>query len=334
MMVSNPGQGAVHPRLSVAVLCYKHVDFIGDCLQSILSQELNVPFEVIVGDDSSLDGSIEVIESFRTRYPGIIKLVSHECNVGASRNFADVIARTSGEYIAYIDGDDMMLPGKLARQLDFLETHPEFGMVVHKMRTIDALTKEPVSFPLPRGKPAVFDAEYLIRSGPFFFGSSAMFRGALRRRFPVNLNLKAVGDVAHLLQTLYGTRARYFDEEMGLYRVNPNGITSIVIKNPARHEASISDMMYTYRMAEELGMEKAIVDRGRAGLYLGSAIMFLEAGHYTEFQRCIETSARFARIGLKQAGLHAMRHWPRTLRQSYRLVKQMVGQQPWRAQGS
>jgi glycosyltransferase involved in cell wall biosynthesis len=333
-MIPNPGQSAMHPRLSVAVLCYKHVDFIGDCLRSILSQELNVPFEVIVGDDSSQDGSIEVIESFQTRYPGIIKLVRHERNVGPSRNFADVIARTSGEYIAYIDGDDMMLPGKLARQLDFLETHPEFGMVVHKMRTIDARTNEPVSFPLPHGKPAVFDAEYLIRSGPFFFGSSAMFRGELRRRFPVDLNIKTVGDVAHLLQTLYGTRARYFDEEMGLYRVNPNGITSKVMKNPARHEEGIGDMMYTYRLAEELGIEKTIVDRGRARLYLGSAIMFLEAGRYTEFQHGIETSAGFAKIGLKQAGLHAMRHWPRTLRRSYRLIKQMAGQQPWRTQRS
>jgi glycosyltransferase involved in cell wall biosynthesis len=334
MMVPNPGQCAEHPRLSVAVLCYKHVDFIGDCLQSILSQELNVPFEVIVGDDSSPDGSIEIIESFQSRYPGIIKLVRHERNVGPSRNFADVIARTSGEYIAYIDGDDMMLPGKLARQLDFLETHPEFGMVVHKMRTIDARTSKPVHFPLPHGKPAVFDAEYLIRSGPFFFGSSAMFRGELRRRFPVDLNIKAVGDVAHLLQTLHGTRARYFDEEMGLYRVNPNGITSIVMKNLARHEESIGDMMYTYRMAEELGMGKAVVDRGRARLYLGSAIMFLEAGRYTEFQHGIETSARFARIGPKQAALHAMRHWPRALRRSYRLIKQMAGQQPWRTQRS
>jgi glycosyltransferase involved in cell wall biosynthesis len=331
-MIQNPGQVVVRPRLSVAVLCYNHVDFIGDCLQSILSQELNVPFEVIVGDDNSQDGSIEIIDSFRARYPGIIELVTHESNTGGSRNFADVIAQTSGEYIAYIDGDDMMLPGKLARQLDFLEANPEFGMVVHKMRTIDALTKEPVRFPLPHAKPAVFDAEYLIRSGPFFFGSSAMFRGALRRRFPVDLTFKAVGDVAHLLQTLYGTRARYFDEEMGLYRVNPKGITSTVIKNPARHEATISDMMYTYRMAEELGMEKAIVDWGRARLHLGSAIMFLEAGYHTQFQHCIEASAQFARIGLKQAGLHAMRHWPRTLRRSYRLSKQVAGRQPLRAQ--
>lgn len=332
MIVPNSGQSVVTPRLSVAVLCYNHAAFIGDCLQSILSQELDVSFEVVIGDDSSQDESVKIIESFQADYPGIIKLIRHERNLGPSRTFADVIAHTSGEYIAYIDGDDMMLPGKLARQLDFLETHPDFGMVVHKMRTVDARTSEPVGFPLPRAKPAEFDAQYLIRSGPFFFGSSAMFRGELRRRFPVDLNIKAVGDVAHLLQTLHGTRARYFDEELGVYRVNPNGLTSMVLKNPARHEEGIGDMMYTFRMAEELGIEKAVVDRGRARLYLVSAIMFLEAGRYAEFQRGIETSTRFARIGLKQAGLHAMRRWPRALRRSYRLIKQMTGRQPWRTQ--
>ncbi|MGF6755971.1 glycosyltransferase family 2 protein [Paraburkholderia sp. GAS42] len=327
-MASNSVPHVTNPVLSIVVLCYNQEDYIGACLQSVLTQKVDVPFEVVIGDDGSKDGSVEVIESFRARYPGIIKLVRHESNVGYSRNFADVIAETSGEYIACIDGDDMMLPGKLARQLDFLETQRDFGMVVHKMRTINSKTEEPVDFPLPRAKPAVFDAEYLIERGPFFFTSSAMFRGELRRRYPVNLDLKAVADVANLMQSFYGTRARYLDEEMGLYRVNPQGFTSTVIKNPARHETNISDMMKTYRMAEDLGMDKGVVDRGRARLYLGSAIMYLETGHYPEFERCIATSMRFGRISSKQAGLHAMRHWPRTLRRSYTFAKQMFGRTP------
>lgn len=333
--ISKPGntmapdfeQPAVLPRLSVAVLCYNHADFIGECLQSIFAQQLDARFEVVIGDDCSSDESVNIIRSFQERYPGIIKLITHERNVGASRNFAEVIAQTSGEYIAYIDGDDMMLPGKLARQLDFLQSNPAFGMVVHKMRTVDAVTKKAVGFPLPHAKPLVFDAKYLIRYGPFFFGSSAMFRGELRRRFPVNLSLNAVADVAHLLQTIYGTSARYIDEELGLYRVNPNGTTATVLKNLGRHETGVNDMIATFEMAEELGMDKASVDWGRARLYLGSAIMFLEAGHYTEFRRCIETSVRFAKISRKQAGLYAMRHWPGMLRRSYRLGKQMAKRQ-------
>lgn len=329
-MADVPAKGEGAPVISVVVLCYNLEKFIADCLQSVISQNLDVPFEVIVGDDGSADKSVEIIESFCVRYPGVVKLIRHEHNVGYSRNLADVIEMTSGEYIATVDGDDMMLPGKLARQLEFLQTQPEFGMVVHKMRTINALTGEPADFPLARSKPPVFDAEYLIENGPFFLNSSAMFRTSLRKRYPVNLDLKVVADVANLMQSFYGTKARHLDEELGVYRVNPAGFTSTVIKNPARHETNVKDMMCTCAMAEAMGMEKAVVDRGRARLFLVSAILYLESGHYVEFERCIASSERFAKLGAKQAILHALRRWPHMLHSLYTLAKQMAGRQPVR----
>jgi glycosyltransferase involved in cell wall biosynthesis len=319
------------PVISVVVLCYNLEAYIGECLESVLTQKLNVSFDVIVSDDGSVDSSVSVIEVIRRRYPDVIKLITHPRNVGYSQNFADAISHATGEYIACIDGDDLMLPGKLARQFEFLETQREFGMVVHKMRAVNALTMEPVDFPLARAKPAVFDTEYLVEQGPFFFTSSAMFRGELRRRYAVDLNLKVVADVANLMQSFHGTHARYLDEEMGVYRVNPNGFTSTVIRNPARHQTSINDMMYTFMMAEALGIEKSAVDRGRARLFMRSAIMYLEHGLYEEFEHCIESSIQFARVGKKQDGLHAMRHWPRMLRSLYVFAKQMAGRQPARA---
>ncbi|WP_118184290.1 glycosyltransferase family 2 protein [Paraburkholderia phosphatilytica] len=322
-MVSGRDEGT-NPVLSVVVMCYNHEDFIGECLQSIVTQELDVPFEIIVGDDGSKDQSVAIVEAYQGHYPGLVRLVRHPANIGYSRNLADLIAAVRGDFIAYIDGDDLMLPGKLTRQLALLRAQPELGMVVHKMRTVDWRSKEPVDFPLARAKPAVFDAEYLIEHGPFFFGSSAMFRSDLRRRYPVDTTLKIVADVANLTQSLYGSKARYLDEEYGLYRVNPKGFTSTIIKNPAKHETHVSDMMHTYVIAEALGMDKALVDRARATLYLRSAIMFLEAGDYAEFRRYIQTSMRYSRIGAKQAWLHAMHRQPAVLRSLYALAKQLA----------
>ena len=318
----------LRPRLSIVVLCYNQAGYIGDCLRSILSQDPGVAFEVIVGDDGSGDDSVAVIETFRSQYPLIVKLVQQRLNVGYSRNFAAVIAATSGDYIACIDGDDMMLPGKLRRQIEFLDAHDDYGMVVHKMQAVDFQTKEPVDFPLPRLKPIDFDAEYLIEYGPYFFCSSAMFRGALRRRYAVDLNLKVVADVANLMQSVYGTRGRYLDEELGLYRVNPVGFTSTVIRNPRRHETNVSDMLYTFRMADEIGMAKDVVNRGRARLYLRSAIVYLEAGYFEDFRRCIEASVQVDKVGVKQAALHLMRSWPHALRRSYMFAKRMAGRKP------
>jgi glycosyltransferase involved in cell wall biosynthesis len=315
------------PILSVVVLCYNQEKYIGACLQSVLDQELDVPFEVIVGDDHSADKSLEVIESFRSRWPNLVKVVAHERNCGFSANLADSLAMATGEYIANIDGDDIMLPGKLKRQLEFLQANPEVGLVVHKMRAIDANTMERVSFPLPRRTPAVFDAEYIIENGPFFYHSSEMYRARLRRRNPVDLNVTAVADVAHLLHVLYESRACFLDEELGHYRVNPTGATSNVISNPKRHKIYIDDLLYTCQMAENLGMARDVVNRGRANLYLNSAIFYLEQRYCKEFVDCIEASTHAHLLGAKQVGLYLMRHWPYALQRLYTHVKSLLGRQ-------
>ena len=322
-------QHSVHeqtaPVLSVVVLCCRQGKYVGPCLQSVLDQKIDVPFEVIVGDDHSSDNSLEVIESFRSRYPDVIRVVVQEKNVGFSGNFADTVALARGEYVANIDGDDVMSPGKLQRQLDFMRAHPKCGLVVHKMRTVDQDTLEPVSFPLPKKKPATFDAEYLLRNGPFFFHSSEMYRTHLRRRHPVDVGLKSVPDVAHLTQVLMGSQGSYLDEELGLYRVNRTGLTSVRIKNPARHWECLNDVIRTCQIAADLGMASDAVNRGRARFYLTSAIFYLEHGHADTFEDCIESSWRAARLGSKQLVLYAFRRWPRTLRTVYTRLKQMAG---------
>ncbi|AJK49974.1 glycosyltransferase family 2 protein [Burkholderia plantarii] len=319
------------PVISVVVLCYQLERYIGACLASILEQRVGVPFEILVGDDGSTDGSLAVIETFRARYPDAIRLVAHARNVGYSRNLAEVLERVRGDYVATVDGDDMMLPGKLAAQLDVLEARPEIGMVAHRMRTVDAQSGALVDFPLARRKPAVFDAEFLIEHGPFFLNSSVMFRTALRRRHALDLSLMVVADVAHLVQCLHGSQAAYLDRELGVYRVNPKGFTSTVILNPARHETNIDDLMRTCNLAEALGMRREVVDRGRAGVLMRSAILYLEHGCYEQFRYCIGRSAGFADVGLKQRALHAMREQPRLLRSLYGLAKQLAGRPRRRA---
>lgn len=315
------------PVLSIIVLCYRQAEYVGPCLQSIMDQKIDVPFEVIVGDDNSPDNSLEVIESFRARYPDVIKVVAHETNGGAAKNFADTVALARGEFIANIDGDDVMLPGKLQRQLDFLREHPECGLVVHRMRTVDQDTLEPVSYPLSPNKPATFDAEYLIENGAYFFHSSEMYRASLRLRNPLSLDLKVVVDLAHLVQVVYGSKGCYLDEELGLYRVNRTGLTTMRIKSPERHKETTDDMIRTCQIAADLGMASDAVNRGRARFYLTSAIFYLEHGREDSFEDCIESSWRCARIGVKQLALYSMRRWPRALRTVYARLKQMAGRQ-------
>jgi glycosyltransferase involved in cell wall biosynthesis len=312
---------SANPVLSVVVLCFNQEPFLARCLDSILDQSLNVPFEIVISDDASSDRSPLVAQMYAKRYPARIRLICHESNVGISRNYADAMDSARGKYIAYIDGDDYMLPGKLQRQLDCLNEKPNVGLVAHAMRTVDAVSGHEVAFHLPRHKPSTFDAAYLVTHGPFFFHSSVMFRTDLRRRHQVDMSLKWVTDVANLIQILADSSGCYLDDVLGVYRVNPNGITSTVITNPAKNAAGLQDSLHTIDIAEGLGVPKGKGNLGRARLLFHSAVLSLNAGFDGAFRDYIESSVHYANLGAKQRFLYVLRRFPRSARTLYDAAK-------------
>ena len=108
-------------KVSVCVVTYNQVNYIRQCLQSIVDQETDFKFEVIVGDDSSNDGTQNIVREFAIRYPQIIRPICRERNVGAFKNYLDVHNQALGIYVAHCDGDDYWYPGKLAYQVSIFE---------------------------------------------------------------------------------------------------------------------------------------------------------------------------------------------------------------------
>lgn len=307
MYQSNQG-----PLVSVVILCYNHADFIAECLDSVVQQSFDGSLEVIVGDDASTDSSRVIVESYVDRFPGVVKLLAHERNVGMSPNYADVIRAASGKYIAYLDGDDMMLPGKLRRQVEFLEAHPDIGLIAHRMRHVDAYSKLPVDYPpQPRFRPEFFDVNDVVLHLSFFGASSMMFRAEERKKIEVDLTLCTVGDVLNAIQILYGTKGHLLNEELGIYRVNPSGITSTIIRVPRRRAEADKDIMYSFDRAVEMGVDAEIVKKGRARYLLSSAIFYLQNDSYDAFVSSIEASMRVSKLGATQLTLYAMRNCPR-----------------------
>ena len=105
------------PKLSFVVTSYNYADYIGECIESILTQTyLNI--EIIVVDDHSNDGSVRIIRDIiEKNKTGVkIKLIAHESNKGQLASIFDGIWATSGEFIACIDSDDKILP-------DYAMTH-------------------------------------------------------------------------------------------------------------------------------------------------------------------------------------------------------------------
>jgi glycosyltransferase involved in cell wall biosynthesis len=129
MTDSQPGSNAP-PLVTVQTITYNHAAYIQHCLDGVLMQRTNFPFEHVIGEDCSTDGTRGLVQAHAKRHSGIVRLITSESNVGARANVRRTRAAARGKYIAYCEGDDSWHdPCKLQRQVDWMEAHPECGLV-------------------------------------------------------------------------------------------------------------------------------------------------------------------------------------------------------------
>lgn len=124
--------------ISVVVITYNQQESIKECLDSIIGQDISEPIEILVGDDASKDRTAEIIAEYALRYPDLIKPVFREKNIGATQNILDLLRRTTGEYIAFCEGDDYWIgTEKLSSQTALLKQSHELAGIVHDTILVD-----------------------------------------------------------------------------------------------------------------------------------------------------------------------------------------------------
>lgn len=107
------------PIVSVCTITYNHEIYITEAIDSFLMQETDFPFEIVIGEDCSTDGTRKIIEEYVKNYPSIIKLIISKNNVGMQENGKRTMEACQGEYIALCEGDDYWTdPKKLQVQID------------------------------------------------------------------------------------------------------------------------------------------------------------------------------------------------------------------------
>lgn len=117
----------MHPRVSVCMPAYNAERTIREAILSVLGQE-TVPLEVVVCDDGSHDGTLALVEGM-ARQDERIRVLKNVSNSGISRTRNRLLAESRGEYIAWLDADDLALPGRFAAQMNWLDAHPEVVIV-------------------------------------------------------------------------------------------------------------------------------------------------------------------------------------------------------------
>jgi glycosyltransferase involved in cell wall biosynthesis len=117
------------PLVSVAMITFNHRPYIERAVKCVLNQETDFNVELVIGEDCSTDGTRELVFDLQRRHPELIRIVTSEHNVGA-QNILRTERACRGKYLAYCEGDDFWSdPSKLAKQVAFLESRPDYVMV-------------------------------------------------------------------------------------------------------------------------------------------------------------------------------------------------------------
>jgi len=118
------------PLVSIKMITYNHAPFIAKAIEGVLQQRTSFPFELVIGEDCSTDGTREIVFKYREKYPDIIRVITSDKNVGMKENGLRTVKAGRGKYIAFCEGDDHWHhPDKLQKQVDYLEINPDCGMV-------------------------------------------------------------------------------------------------------------------------------------------------------------------------------------------------------------
>ncbi|MCJ2048962.1 glycosyltransferase [Methylobacterium sp. J-070] len=222
------------PVVSVLCITYNQARFIRETLDSLLAQVTGFPFEVLVGDDGSTDGTAEIIAEYATRHPNLIPVLRTK-NLGPNGNFADLTRSARGEYVATCEGDDYWSDtGKLQRQVDFLKAHPEFTLCFHPVRIVyEDMPGIETTFPehcVPL--PSLTD----LATRNFIQTNSVLYRWRYRggERFDFDESI-APGDwYVHLMHAEVG-RIGFLPQVMAVYRKHAGGMWTTHASEIARH---------------------------------------------------------------------------------------------------
>lgn len=121
------------PEVSICCASFNHRPYIEDALHGFLAQETYFPFEILVRDDASTDGTIEILKDYAVRYPNIIRLhIENENTYVQGQRATFVMASLArGRFVALCEGDDYwFVRGKLQKQYELLKHHPDSPMSI------------------------------------------------------------------------------------------------------------------------------------------------------------------------------------------------------------
>ena len=219
------------PKVSVVISSYNRARLLDEAVRSVMAQDYP-NLEIIIAEDGSTDGSIEVARRIAQEDTRIVPLLAPE-NQGMSRNYNAGLARCTGEYIAILAGDDLVLPAKISRQVEFLAQNRQYGLCSHDMEVFESPSGQVLYRFSDRwdahsgGLEVIFDTHWRLSREIKYNLSSILGRRECMLSRPWDPRLTYWNDWLYLTECLASTGMKWghVPEVLGRYRIHAQQLT-------------------------------------------------------------------------------------------------------------
>lgn len=230
------------------MITYNHQDYIQKAIESVIMQSTQFDYEIIIGDDASIDKTPKILEAYKQRYPELITLVLRKENIGATNNIYDLLVRAKGKYVAVLEGDDYWTDQyKLQKQVDFLQSNKQFIGVTHEFTIVDEreelTNKQKLSWVKQKKIFTIKDFKGLILPGQI---STLMFHNVFRDNTYSLIKQvdRQISDRTLIMVMLLQGNIGFIREQMGCYR-----------QFSRQHDNNCTNMLFSKRCDDRIKRE-------------------------------------------------------------------------------
>jgi glycosyltransferase involved in cell wall biosynthesis len=215
-------------KVSILIPSYNQENVIEQTVMSALTQDYD-NLEVVVSDDASLDKTPQILREIQQKYPERLKIFLHQTNLGVTKNHTRGLLECRGDFIAFQDGDDLFLPGKIRKQVQFMLEHPECTISSHDVDVFDSETGQTLYLWSQRFGQREGGARELVRYGNYLSSVSVMVRRIHLRGYGYDDRVRIGSDWLLWLEVLSRGKGKilYLNEVLARYRRHAGNLTNV-----------------------------------------------------------------------------------------------------------
>lgn len=221
------------PDLTIIMPTYNKAQYVAEALDSVFSQQTSYSYEVVVADDCSTDGTLDIVERYAMSHPGVIRILRSDRNLKLFRNVVRAYADLKTPYFCVLDPDDYWSSERIVQEaLDFLSSHPDFTIYSANCRVLEPDGKERPYLPLETEVDSTFGswmagrgalgqtAGLFYRNVVFANGLPERLRGTLRPDQEKTFRGDGFRNFVHL----HEGKAHFDPRQSATYRITSEGL--------------------------------------------------------------------------------------------------------------